>query len=613
VMEPLPPSDQRAFADELRDQFFIPNQDHLDELSAELLDISRRRFGLFAEKVLGAAGDLVLDVIQEFIEDAIATILQWERDLEKALADLARDITKLMQDIARFIGEVEAAFRDAADRLDQLLETLASPSLRAQLRTNIAREITSRAKSELRRNDIYKNLPLKEIKDFAEDLLADAVRDIVGSPLLDPVFEAIGAVAGVLDDVLDDVRGLDPTHPLGPQILDLLLDRIEDAVRDHFGSGRPHVDVAFTVDYEFFGEHSITIRLGRIDVPLGAFLGLVRDAVDTLDFYETALNQAAAALRDAFEQQFGLEGKQEELEAARRRQADLDRIDAEHSGAEKEIAVLSPAPAAVLQADFQARIHLGGVPASYLGLAKDEQQRVFILLNGEQIPPKSLVLERTAGAGTPADHTADLDLTRLPGFDAATGAFQSTGATIRLPGGGAGRPVVGTAPKAPGFGTPAGLAMSRRATKPTGRGARVGTSFALTNFRPGRTMTNSRIQELRAGLGDGTDITFSVKLDECHEGANTLTVLVIDRGGRQYQQVVSFGVVAPPKPKPGSPVGILLPRPGGKTSGGRTTPAPAKPAVGLGVSRAQLQAAMKRGKKYVAEQGKRNLTDFRRR
>ncbi len=617
VMEPLPAVGQRAFADELRDQFFIPNQDHLDELTDELLDISRRRFGLFAEKVLGAAADLVLDVIQEFIEDALATILKWEKDLEKALAELAQDIADLVKEIARLIGEVEAAFRDAADRLDHLLETLASSTLRAQLRSNIAREITSRARSELRRNDLYKNLPLKELKDFAEDLLADAVRDIVGSPLLDPVFDAIGAVAGVLDDVLDDVRGLDPTHPLGPQILDLLLDRIEDAVRDHFGSGKPHVDVAFTINYEFFGEHSVTIRLGRIDVPLSTFLGLIRDAVDALDFYETALTQAATALRDAFEQQFGLEAKQEELAGKRKRRADLDRINAEHSGATKEIAILSPAPAAVLQADVEARIHLGGVPASYLGLGKDEQQRVFIFLNGEQIPPKSLVLGRAGTGAGGADHAGDLDLGRLPGFDATAGLFQGAGATIRVPNGSSNPPAAGAgaaagpaASKGAGFGKPAGMALSRRTTRPSGASKPVGTSFALTNFRPGRTMTGSQIRDLRAGLGDGTDITFTIALEELNEGANTLTVLVVDRGGRRYQQVVSFGVVAPPKPKPGSPAGILLPRPGGKT-GGRATPAPTKPAVGLGVSRAQLQAAVKRGKKYVADQGKRNLTDFR--
>src|SRR5712692_3536686 len=79
IMEPLPPSAQQGFVDQLRKDFFIPNQDHLDELKDELLAISRDRFGLFVEKVLGAAGDLLLDVIQDFIHDAIDTILQWER------------------------------------------------------------------------------------------------------------------------------------------------------------------------------------------------------------------------------------------------------------------------------------------------------------------------------------------------------------------------------------------------------------------------------------------------------------------------------------------------------------------------------------------------------
>src|SRR5262249_45487550 len=158
--------------------------DHLDELKDELLDIARRRFGLFVEKVLGAAADLVGDLIQGFIHDATETILQWEGDLERGLAQLAQQIGQLAQDVARRTAEVEAALRAAADGLDALLEALASPTLRAQLRSKVAREITSRAKSVLRSNDLYKNLPLKELKDFAEDLLADAVHDVVGSPLL---------------------------------------------------------------------------------------------------------------------------------------------------------------------------------------------------------------------------------------------------------------------------------------------------------------------------------------------------------------------------------------------------------------------------------------------
>jgi hypothetical protein len=604
IMEPLPPSAQQSFADQLRDQFFIPNQDHLDELKDELLAISCQRFGLFAEKVLAAAGDLVVDAIQDFIRSAVDTILQWEHDLDKALADLAGQIAQLAQQVAQLLADVEAAFRHAADQLDQLLETLASNSLRAQLRSNLTSEITARAKSALRSNDLYRNLPLREIKNLAEDLLADAVHDVVGSPLLDPVFDAIGAVAGAMDDVLDDIRGLDPTHPLAPQILDLLLDRVEDAVRDHFGSGNPHVDVTFGISFDFFGRHTITFRLGRIDVPLSTFLSLIRDAVDAVDFYESQLNQAAAALRDAFEKQLGLQAKQRDLAGARQRRADLDRINQECSSATKEIAILSPAPASVVQSDFQAQIHLGGVPASYLGLGKDEQQRVFIFLNGEQIPPKSLVLGRTSTPATAADHAADIDLTRQPGFDAAAGHFQRPGVTIQLPTGQA-----AASAKGPSFGAPTAVALSRRAVKADGRSAPIATSFALANFRPGRTMTGSQIQRLRSGLGDGTDIAFSIVLDEVNEGANTLTVVVIDRGGRQYQQVVSFGVAVPPKPKRGAPPAVLLPPlPGASSRAGK----PARPAVGLGVTRGQLKAALKGATKYVVDQSKRNLIDFRR-
>src|SRR5688572_18453188 len=149
-MEPLPPSGARAFADELADQFFIPSGEHVDALRDELLAISRDRFGLFVEKVLLNAGTILLEAVADFINDAIAQIAEWERQLRGALQDLSRAIADLLDEIANLVAAMEAAFGRAVDTFEVLLETLSSNAMRSALKTRIVTELYERAKGELR-------------------------------------------------------------------------------------------------------------------------------------------------------------------------------------------------------------------------------------------------------------------------------------------------------------------------------------------------------------------------------------------------------------------------------------------------------------------------------
>ncbi len=599
IMEPLPPGDAKEFVDELADQFFVPNGEHVDELRDELLAIAQQRFGQFVEKVLVNAGEMLIDAIADFLAEVAAVIQQWAKDLDEAIKQLGQDIAALEQEIARLVGEMEVAFGVAMDAVEAVLETLASNSMRTKLKNQIVDEVYQRAKGVLTDNFIYQGLP-REFRRPVRALLKDTIRALVNNPLVDPVLDVIGSVAGALDDVVDDVRTLDPHQPLAPQILELMLSRIEDGVRDLFGS-KPHISVGFTFSYEFFGHHTETFELGRIEIPFSTFLRLMRDAIDALGGLDDALEQAASDLAAAFAKQFQIEN-QEAMQAGKARdKARLARIDAEHSATPKQIAVLSPAPSSIHRGDVPVEIHLGGVPLSYLGLDEDEQERVFVFVNDDRIPAKSLVVGRAAAQDRPDLDKQDFALDRLPGFDAGTRTFRGPDATIRF-----GTATANTGARPTALGRSPKLSVERRAGKPGAAGA-TRVSTRLANVRPGRMLTNTQKRALAATLPAGTEISFAIPLRDLTEGTNTLTVVVVDRGGHRYEQIVSFGVAAPLRDRPGAPPAIRLPgRPGAITR----PSVPAKPAVGAGAALANKDKLAKAAA-LVKSQAARKLSRFR--
>ncbi len=215
---------------------------------------------------------MLLEAIADFIADVLATIKQWEKGLLKALDGLGKALIALADEIAQLIDEMEAAFGKAMDSFEALLETLSNSSMRSALKAQVVDELYSDAKSILKQNPLYKALP-REFRSAVKSLLKDTIRGLVNRPIVDPVLDVIGEIAGALDDVVDDVRSLDPDRPLDEQVLELVLSRIEDAVRDHFGSTKPRITVGFSFSYEFFGHHSVSFDLGRVDIPFSTFFG----------------------------------------------------------------------------------------------------------------------------------------------------------------------------------------------------------------------------------------------------------------------------------------------------------------------------------------------------
>jgi len=573
VVAALPVRDQQSFVAQLGDDFFIPNIDHMNELSTALLDVSRERFERFIELMFEAGGALAVDALEAFIVNAADLIKQWERRLAKSLHDLDVQLARLVADVRRLAAEVEAEFQRVQQEIQALFQSLGSASLRRTLRQAISETVSASAKADLRRNSLYRNLPLSELKQAAENLLADTIHGVIEGPLVDPFFNALGVVADSLDDLLTDIRALDPRRPLAAQVLDLVLDRVEEEMAAAFGSGEPHVDLAVTLQFDFFGPQHTTFNLGRIDLPRTRLFQLMRSAVAALDFYEAQLATTAQALADAFATQVELQG-QEVTQAARSAdQARLSRLQAEHSAAPKTIAIVDPRPQAMYDRDVEAWIHLGDVPMSYLGMGRDEQQRVFVFLNGVLVPPQSLLLGEASGQVDSRAHLANITVNAsMP-----RGAPRTLGSV--------------------------GGAIVTRAAK---------TAHAVNSIQPapalraGRVANPSGLARIDRTLGGGTDLRIPLPLSALAAGTNTLTVIVLDAGGKQYRQTVTFGAASPPRLRPAAGKLPKLPTPavvGATRVGSR----PIAVQISLQHDQAALASAAHQAQTFVRKQARLNL------
>jgi hypothetical protein len=210
-----------------------------------------------------------------------------------------------------------------------------------------------------------------------------------------------------------------------------------------------------------------------------------------------------------------------------------------------------------------------------------------------------LVVGRSEAARRPDLLKQNFTLDRLPSFDPDTHTFNGPDATIRVESVGG-----GTGPTA--LARPAALGITRRTGKAGAAGA-AQVSTQLANVRPGRLLTGTQQRKLATHVPAGTQVSFVLPLASLTQGTNTLTVVVIDRGGTRYQQIVSFGAAAPARDRPGKPPIRLPDRPGIAVGRPRV---PVAPAIGAGAA-ASLEKLAK-ATALVKDDAARTLVRFRR-
>lgn len=607
VFETIPPGKEQDFLSSLGDDFFIPNVDQLQQVTNELATISKDRFIQFVEQFILRVGEYILEKLEELILAIIDLIVNWEKHLAEALLAIA-DFLRHLEDTMRALNQqLINLLTIATDALHNLFETLGSSTLKNRIKNDIKDNFVDKALNALEDNDIYKVLPSdwrREIRALADG----AVDAVIDNPFTQPIFNAIAALANQLDDLLPDVRELDPNDNLPEQLLLLFLDKIEENIRNHFGGGKPHISPEIDFRYSVWvydppisghwETHHIYIPLGRIEINLSPFIDIVRNAIQTLNSFHDALNDACFKLGNALATELELAAKKLEHDTSKAQHDRLNKINSEHNNDPKEIAILNPVSLNNYTNTIDVKIHLGGVPMSYLGLGKDEQPRVLIYINGELIPPKSLIIDSSKlESKDDENHLKDFDFQNLISIDKAgnvSNAFNSltgiiktskasiiTDTSLHYPMQALNsqninsgkqyvfsnskfkeQPVSKSVYKAPtnNFDS-VNLYVEKNSKIINKKDGKVKGNLLVHNYDvkgnlPGRGISPSKISDLLKDRIPGLLIQFKVELDEPFviEGVNVLTVVVIERGGNRHQQNVSFTVSHEPtlkKPTPG--------------------------------------------------------------
>lgn len=516
---PATEEDQADFASQLASQFFVPNLASLFAFSNQLLAISQQRFERFVQLMLAAGGDFVGDVLQKIVAQLVDVVNQWAKKLEGVIQSVRDEIAGIENAISQLISDAQQALDQAEQQLNAFLAQLANANARASLRAKLSAALLSDALAELAANPIYASLP-RPLKDVAKSALQLTIDGLTDGPFLDPVFNAVGAIAGDIEGVFADARSLNPYRPLAPQLLDLIASKVEDRLRDTLGNDGPHIDINFAIDIFGFTKQ---INLGRVDLPLGQLFALIRQTFQIVSAFGTSLENAAAALSDALAKQNALQAQNDTLEAKRADRDRLQQIKDEFNASPKEIAILSPLPTQVLDYAVNAQVRLSGVARSYLGLKKDEQQRVFIFLNGTLIDLKTVAVstdETATDAAVQAATVSPLANLRPPQLLPLQGVASSSAPVIR-----------------------------RSVAKDKSGGTVVSTSLA--NVLPGRLPDAAQIARFSQSLPPGPTLSWRIDPDGLYVGANSLAVVIVDPNGKQYQQAVSFVVADAPKNDPG--------------------------------------------------------------
>jgi hypothetical protein len=425
--------------------------------------------------------------------------------------------------------------------------------------------------------------------------MRSALRSLLNSGIVDFILDAIGEVAEFMDDLLDDVRELDVSQPLAPQLMELLLDRVEEAVEAMFGDD-PHIDLEFSFSWEydepvFVGpapwdwstrRRTVTqpIDLGRIDIPLDTVLSVVRSAGRGLGVFESIVRDAADALTAAFAAESDLNTKETEKAGLQGEQKTLEKRRAEVAPGPRSVSIVSPAPMEVIDRPVVFRIRIEGVPDSIMEEGPDTPARILVFLNGEPVPLSNFSASAltVVSAAPPITRGFRPDIAirapLLEGGKPGPGrkGHPIAGSVFRLSGAGGvveqhgsravgDRPGLAVALEKRRESVAARLASEKAArakVRATG-GVRLtagdvgsvskNSKRDLFDFTPpnlgslrglGRRLSVARLNALGSSGGPGIMMTRTVLPSELSDGVNSLSIVLLDGLGNRTEASVSF-------------------------------------------------------------------------
>lgn len=541
VLQTLPASEGASFQQQLEAAGFIPNETKIRALATELATIAAARLQKFAELILLKIAEKLLAELMEVIAAIERQVVAWLGELGALIDRLQQEIAQLIHDIAVLVAQAAQALEAARGKLVTLLASLGNTNARTAFLDGLEDAVYDLAHPLLTDNVIYKSLP-RDVKRDARAVIRGVIRTLAHNGIVETILDAIGDLTTEADDFFADVRTLDPHEGLATGILDLLLGRIETRVRAATGGDAGFsigFDIGWSVDYYTFdvfkgkwikhtSRFSERIELARVHWDLDGLLPLLRRAVETLAPVEQKIDDLATALlawigfdTQAAQKRAERDGKQTDRAAAVRTQD-------ESSSSPTRIDVLEPVQSAIYERPVTIRVRLPDTPASFVGAADAEQQRVFLWLNAEEIPRAEFAVDALLeGLGT-----------RILDPGESIGKWSPPSAALS------------------GWSMPRGAAPASTAfaSTPASRSPslRVGIQAGMRTLEIRR-----NVPKIGKPIGvkpaptpiTGVSIIVTLPIDRFEDGVNTLVVAVVNGHGQRVTQSVTFIVSAPLTPK----------------------------------------------------------------
>lgn len=372
---------------------FIPNAGASYALVLELGEIvvarMSRAFALMIERAPG----LALEALGDIIESLEKLAREWLGEIEALGRELTARLRALETELKRRLAEAKEAWERSAGNALALLRELDRRDAQVSLRKALSDAAFEPAGLVLSAHDLYKPLP-EPGRRLARKALAEAVDALLDNEAADTIFKH---VARDSDGFLEALRALDPKKDLAGQVMELLLDRLENAVTGGFGR-RPRMTLA--IDFHFL--IPIHIPLGRVDLPVDRLTAAIRSGARSIGPIRQAVDRLARDLAASFDLD-ALVGKTVGgLDEAREAWARVERDLADRRLVDPAIAILSPAPGTSLRrsrgdAPVAAEIMLSGVPRAFLTEEAGRPRRVFAWVNQDPIDIASAAVTQDRG------------------------------------------------------------------------------------------------------------------------------------------------------------------------------------------------------------------------
>ena len=537
------------------------------------------RLVAFVRAWLVHVGARILEEFVEIVDAIVATVQEWIEDLEALAQDLARRVEELLADITRLALAMEESFDEALESAASMVSALgATGAARTRLRNGLRGAVLHKASSVLSGLPGYDLVPGWATSQV-DDAMEAAVDALLPDELLNPVLDALRGPALEAADFLRDVRDIEPGDDLTSAVLDLFLDRIEDAIADAFGGSNPRIPIAIrfkarATQQTIFGPVSLSFdvdfNLGSVRIPLGDVLDAVRGAARSIDAVVNAAEAVANKLASAIAAERELAATQTEYAVVEATKAETDMALAETRPAAIDAIIVSPGASSIVEGSLLLDIHLPGVPRSYLGLKPEEAERVHIWLNRTLLANDSFVV-RSLGDDASAEAAKGRIAPIKPskGSDLAVFPWQRGISTVRTA-----HPLLearGTIRKSSGrAGKTSSISQSivhQGIVQPAGLIGRLPEGLRL-----GRAVRESDRLNAEASAAPGLGLQRRLTPDQVQEGINTLVVAVVDgRGRHRVERQVTF-VALPPQRRPKLPPSVRS---------GKKVPAPADVAFSL--------------------------------